>query len=158
MSKLVKLDIGGGKYKRDEDYISVDLFGDMDVKATMWALPFLDNSVDFIWSSHTLEHCPRDKVITTLFEWLRVLKPGGRVIIGLPNFDYVARYWLTGPDRNWAEQMVYGEQVTEGEFHRTAFTPQILKLDLEGVGFKVLRSELRWSYNQEHIQTTAMKP
>jgi len=156
--KRLKLDIGCGKQKRDEDYIGVDIEGKPDVKAQMWALPFRDGAVDSIWSSHTLEHAPMMKVPDTLREWLRVLRPGGRLIVQVPNFIYVAQYFLTGEDRAWAEAMVFGHQTHEGEYHRCAFTHQTLRGDLEGVGFQVKRVELRWAYNQETLQAVAMKP
>jgi hypothetical protein len=153
----LRLDIGGGNQKRGEEFTSVDLEGG-DINAPMWDIPVPDNSVEEIWSSHTLEHAPMAKVPETLKEWLRILKPGARAIIQVPNFDYVARYWLTGPDRAWAEMMVFGTQTSEGQFHRAAFTPTLLRGDLEGVGFKVERVEFRWSHNQETLQAVVTKP
>ena len=155
---MVKLDIGGGKNKRDEDFIGVDICGSPDVKAKMWALPFKDASVDFIWSGHTLEHAPFAKVIETLAEWYRVLKPGGRLILQVPNMDYVAKYWLTGKDRAWAEAMIFGAQSDEGDFHKSAFTSDTLRGDLKGTGFEVVRVELKNSYSQESLQAVALKP
>jgi predicted SAM-dependent methyltransferase len=76
----VKLDIGGGTNKRGEEYTSVDI-QNADVLATMWELPFKDNSVDEIWSSHTLEHAPMGKVSLVLKEWLRVMKSKARAIM-----------------------------------------------------------------------------
>jgi hypothetical protein len=93
-----------------------------------------------------------------LAEFLRVLKPRARAIIRVPNFDYVAKYWLTGPDRGWAEAMVFGLQSAEGEFHKSAFTNAILRADLEAAGFEVLRVEMRWTHNQETLQAVARKP
>jgi predicted SAM-dependent methyltransferase len=153
----VKLDIGGGKNKRDADYIAVDSHGEPDVKALMWALPFKEGSVDSIWSSHTLEHAPHGKIVDTLREWLRVLRPGGRAIVQVPDFNYVARYWLLGPDRAWAEAMVFGLQTNEGEYHRSAFTADTLKGDLEGVGFEVKRIEMRSTHSQMTLQAVAVK-
>lgn len=154
----MKLDIGGGYEKRGEDYVGVDITGNPDVKANMWDLPFQADSVQSIWSSHTLEHCPRKKVTGTLKEWLRVLRPGGRLICTVPNFDYVAKYWLTGENREWAEAMVFGFQDNDGDYHRTAFTHGLLRGDLEAAGFDVKRVELRWTHNQETLQAVAIKP
>ena len=153
----LKLDIGGGSgLKRDEDFISVDII-DADVIAPMWDIPYPDNSVDFIWSSHTLEHVGIYDVAKVLKEWFRILKPGGEAIIQVPNFDYVAKYWLTGPDRQWAEAMVFGTQVNEGQFHKCAFTYASLKGDLEIAGFEVKRVELRDSHSQETLQAVCTK-
>lgn len=156
-SKPLKLDIGGGTNKRDEDFTSVDLQGG-DVTADMWDLPYDDNVVDFIWSSHTLEHAGMYKVNQTLKEWFRVLKPGSKAIIQVPDFNYVARYWLTGENRQWAEAMVFGHQTHEGEFHKSAFTAATLRADLEAVGFTVERIEIRMTYNQESLQAVCLKP
>lgn len=156
--KPLRLDIGAGAQKRGEEFLGVDVVDGADVKAEMWALPFGDGSVEEIWSAHALEHVAARKVPETLKEWFRVLRPGGRAIVSVPNFDYVARYWLTGPDRAWAEAMVYGLQTHEGEFHRSAFTAAVLRGDLEGVGFEVKRVEIRWTHNQETLQAVAIKP
>ena len=156
--KSLKLDIGAGTTRRDEDYTTIDNTTEADVKADMWDLPFDGGTVDEIWSSHALEHIPMSKVHPTLLEWLRVLKPGRRLIVQVPNFDYVAKYWLTGPDRRWAEAMVFGHQAHEGEFHKCAFTHMTLRADLEAAGFEVKRIESVWSHNQETIQGVAIKP
>lgn len=156
----VRLDIGGygTTHRRGEEYTTIGLHPEADIQADMWDLPLLDASVEFIWSSHTLEHAPMVKVPATLKEWYRVLKPGARGIVQVPNFDYVARYWLTGADRRWAECMVFGTQENDGEFHKCAFTNQTLRADLEAAGFEVLRVEMRSTHNQETLQAVFRKP
>ena len=159
MNKARRLDIGGGTQPRDaERFTSVDIEGKPDVKANMWELPFRDGCIEEIWSSHALEHIPMARVIPTLKEWLRVLRVGGKLILSVPNFDYVARYWLTGPDRGWAEAMIFGMQRDTGDFHRCAFSPSLLRGDCEGVGFKVERVLFEWSYNQETLKAVCTKP
>jgi predicted SAM-dependent methyltransferase len=154
----LRLDIGGFRVPYEpERYTVVDRYGDPDVLADMGDLPFHDNTVDAIWASHVLEHCDMGKVPDVLREWLRVMRPGGRAIIRVPDFNYVARYWLTGPDRGWAEAMVFGLQSDEGEYHKAAFTADLLRGDLEGTGWKVLRIEMRWTHNQETLQAVATK-
>jgi len=155
--EIIKLDIGGGTNKRDEDFVSVDI-QDGDVKADMWDIPYEDNVIDFIWSSHTLEHSGMYRVNQTLKEWFRILKEGHQAIIQVPNFDYVAKYWLTGVDRAWAEAMVFGHQAHDGEYHKCAFTAASLRADLEAVGFEVERVEIRWSHTQETLQAVCKKP
>ena len=49
-------------------------------------LPFLDNSFDVIVSSECIEHTPRPE--QAVHEMLRVLRPGGRLVITCPN-----RFW-----------------------------------------------------------------
>ena len=58
------------------DYTTSDLHSPLaDVKADICALPFEDNSYDFILCNHVLEHIPND--LKAMEELYRVLKPGG---------------------------------------------------------------------------------
>lgn len=155
----MKLDIGAGANRRDTDYKTVDLyFEGADYKAPMWEIPLPDASVEAIWAEHCLEHIPMAKVPPTLKEWHRLLRPDCRAIVSVPNLDYVAKYWLTGGDRAWAEMMMFGNQMHEGEFHKCGFTAALLRADLEAAGFKVLRVEIRWTHSQETLQAVAVKP
>ncbi len=55
------------------------------VRGSAFALPFADNSFDCVVSQEVIEHLPYDEVI---FEDMRrVLKPGGIVILGTPDYD-----------------------------------------------------------------------
>lgn len=155
----LRLDIGGeaSPYAPGE-YTVVDLHGDPDVRADLADLPFADGSVEALWASHVLEHVGMARVAPALREWLRVLRPGGRAIVRVPNMDYVARYWLTGPDRAWAEAMVFGHQANEGEYHRSAHTAGSIRSDMEAAGFEVLRVEVRWTHSQETLQAVARRP
>ena len=53
------------------------------IVAPAWDLPFDDASLDFVLSSHVIEHCW--DVIGTIEEWFRVLKPGGLVFMVVPH-------------------------------------------------------------------------
>jgi len=158
----LKLDIGAGRDPRGEDFTTVDAFVPADIQAHAWAIPLPDNCVTEIWSSHMLEHIEPGKIQETLTEWRRILKSEARAIIQVPNFDYVARYWLCGHqgqrDHVWAEAMVYGLRNHPGEFHKCAFTAAILRGDLEGSGFICDRVEYRWTHNQETLQAVGRKP
>lgn len=57
------------------------------VRSSMSDLAFDDNSVDFIWCRHALEHSPYP--LFTLFEFNRVLKNGGKAYIEVPMPDSV---------------------------------------------------------------------
>jgi SAM-dependent methyltransferase len=55
----------------------------VDVVASGDALPFLDESQDFVVSSHVLEHLPDP--IMALKEWYRVIRPGGFIFMIIPH-------------------------------------------------------------------------
>jgi len=64
-------------------YTTTDLLSPLaDVKADICALPFANDSYDFILCNHVLEHIPDDA--TAMKELYRVLKPGGTAILQIP--------------------------------------------------------------------------
>jgi len=69
----------------DEPYTSVgnhpqNLRG--DGRRLYW---FKDNCLDYIFSSHLIEDFTSDGVKATLWEWARVIKPGGLIVLYLPD-------------------------------------------------------------------------
>ena len=65
------------------DYISCDIESPLaDIKADICALPFNDNSFDWILCNHVLEHIPSDT--KAMQELYRVLKPGGKALLQVP--------------------------------------------------------------------------
>ncbi len=65
--------------------------GRLLLQADMNRLPFRDGSFDAVISSEVIEHIPREQV--RLEELTRVLRPGGRLILGTP--DYGRALWRT---------------------------------------------------------------
>lgn len=51
------------------------------------SLPFKDNTLDFVHASHLLEDWPEEEWAGVLGEWNRVLKPGGCLIIAVPDHE-----------------------------------------------------------------------
>ena len=91
--RLTKVHIGCGKnyfpgflnidgnFERKVDYL-------LDVRV---GLPFPNESIDFIYSCHMLEHVHVTKAISILKEWHRVLKPSGHIRLTLPDFSYAIK-------------------------------------------------------------------
>jgi len=47
-------------------------------------------TIDAIWSSHNLEHLHRHQVPIALREFMRVLRPGGHMLLTLPDLQRIA--------------------------------------------------------------------
>lgn len=129
------LDIGCNKQKVAPNCIGVDSDSAVcpDCVAMMDALPFDDNSQDFVVSSHCLEHAP--DVVAVLAEWCRVVRPGGRIGIVVP--DGESSYAATLGDASGT--------------HRQLFTPITLSLFLAHAGLcdvKTERYARPYAYNQ----------
>jgi ubiquinone/menaquinone biosynthesis C-methylase UbiE len=99
------------------------------VRAACQSLPFPDASFHAVINSEVIEHVPDDPAI--LSEMYRVLKPGGTLILGTP--DYSRRLWLV---LEW----IYGK-ILPGAYareHITRFTRVGLAKRLAENRFEVL--------------------
>lgn len=135
----VKLDIGAGGFSSDTTFLSVDAYTESDIPALMWDIPLPDSSVDYIFASQSMEHISKFNVVPTLREWVRLLKPNGKAQIIVPDLEWICWWWLTHQSVDWDMDILFGHQKHEGEYHRTGYTPTILKnyVDVAG-GFKVM--------------------
>ena len=83
----MKVDLGGGQYPRS-GYINVDLIqfrpGDIVCNFNSDKLPFDDNSVDKIFSSHCFEHINNLKHLVN--EIVRIGKPNAEVEVWTPHW------------------------------------------------------------------------
>lgn len=132
----MKLDIGS-QAARFEDFTTVDLYApEADVKADAAELPFPDDSVSDIWASHILEHIRPDRVQATLREWLRVLEPGGRCRIAIPDLDDACRAWLER--RPGAQGLIFGMYDGPGQVHYLGWGAVELRDELAAAGFEVI--------------------
>jgi ubiquinone/menaquinone biosynthesis C-methylase UbiE len=99
------------------------------VQASTLALPFKSESFDVVINSQVIEHVPADPKIMN--EMWRVLRPGGTLILGTP--DYGRWSWV-------ALEWMYGK-VLEGGYaheHITHYTRQSLAELIKAGGFEVL--------------------
>ncbi|HUY39794.1 MAG TPA: glycosyltransferase [Candidatus Binataceae bacterium] len=98
------------------------------VRGSAFALPFRDSSFDCVISSQVIEHIPFDEVLFS--EMRRVLTPGGKLILGTP--DYATRAWRT-------IEPVYGFLMPGGykDEHITHYTRERLTELLTRNGFSV---------------------
>ena len=153
----MKLDIGAGPYPRP-GYTTVDLYHPAGIRASMDALSLDDGAVEEIHSSHALEHQAQARVLPTLREWLRVLRPGGRLDLKVPDLRWACRHWLENPTLGWQMATIFGTQEHPGEFHKAGFSPEILAAYLEEAGFEIESSEIVWDHAQDTIHMIARKP
>lgn len=61
------------------------------------ALPLPDQSVDYVVSSHVLEHIPKQDALLFVNEIARILKPNGITVIGTPNRKYCQDLFAKNP-------------------------------------------------------------
>jgi predicted SAM-dependent methyltransferase len=82
----VKLELGADQNRGIVGWTYVDMNGQCDLTLDLLQpLPFPDNCVEMIYSSHLLEHFRYPDLINLLNECLRILKPGGIFSAAIPN-------------------------------------------------------------------------
>lgn len=59
----------------------------IQIHGDIWNLPFKDNTVDTLHSSHLIEDFSRESWVGLFKEWARVLKPGGHLVILVPEHE-----------------------------------------------------------------------
>jgi SAM-dependent methyltransferase len=94
----MRLEIGAGEKPHPDYDLHVDLLAlpDIEVRCGIDRLPFATASVDALRANHVLEHQSYELISPTLREWARVLRPGGRLDIGVPDALFVATQWVRG--------------------------------------------------------------
>lgn len=113
------------------------------VEADIRKMPFKDDSAEVVELFSVLEHMPFRDVVPALKEIYRVMKKRGLLIITTDDFDGMATDWFRMRmgqfDLNrYVDVMetIYGNQMHEGEFHKTAMTPDFLNWCLITAGFQ----------------------
>jgi len=57
-------------------------------------LPFKDNQVDYIYTSHLIEHFTKYEAFAMIKECFRILKPGGCIRVVVPDLELLARKYV----------------------------------------------------------------
>lgn len=126
--KQLGLDAAGS----DISAYAVDVCRERGLRAEVGTLdhqPFPDGSFDLVVMKHVLEHTPEPKVALT--ELRRILSPGGRVLIAVPDL----RYWKGLFQRRTYR---YFRPDDLGQQHYVYYTTAALQRLLESNGFEVL--------------------
>ena len=139
----------GGEWR--ELRLDIDPAVNPDIVCSMTDMqPLASGSVDAIWSSHNLEHLHRHEVPIALTEFLRVLRPGGMLLLTMPDLQRVAE--LVAADELEDEaylspsgpisplDMIFGHaaSLAQGNLHmahKTGFTARTLNRLLAEAGF-----------------------
>ncbi len=120
-----------------------------------YRLPFATRSATMIYSEHLLEHLPKRDALALLAESYRILEPGGRIRIGVPDAELYLRAYAEQQTDFFRELRHLGGTLTPletpidvinhmfrmGGHHQFAWDYQSLAHALQSIGFEQIA---RW--------------
>lgn len=103
-------------------------------------LPLADGCAEELQCHHFLEHVRAWEAPALVAEWFRLLAPGGRLIIELPNIEAAAKNLLAGMNDQMTMWAWYGDPSHMDDFmtHRWGWTPKTARKLLEAGGFEMV--------------------
>tara|TARA_R110000824_G_C15231714_1_gene678654 strand:+ start:6042 stop:6590 length:549 start_codon:yes stop_codon:yes gene_type:complete len=137
----VKINLGCGD-KKLPGFINVDSRPDVNPDA-ICVLPtisteFKEGYADLIYASHVLEHFERNDVTVLLAECYKVLKPGGKLRLAVPDFDAVVDYYILTGNLAPLQTLLYGGHKYPEDYHFIAFSFRSLQKALKDAGFNIV--------------------
>lgn len=106
---------------------------------------FADGTFAEIYASHVVEHLDyKDELARTLKDWHRVLAPGGRLYVSVPDMDVLAELFLAKDqlsleERFFVMRMMFGGHVDRYDYHVVGLNEEFLGEFLELAGFDNVR-------------------
>lgn len=139
--KTIRLNLGG-RDKEIPGFTTVDLseLNTSGIRTDASDLSmFEDNSVSEIYASQILEHFPHLQTVSVLKEWHRVLRPGAKITIGVPDFARAIEIYTKVGLCDWVVNFLYGDQIYDKAFHYAPFNFARLASLLDSVGFRDIK-------------------
>lgn len=169
---LIRLNLGCGP-KILPGFLNIDLPGNWsgqkpDIEADVTKpLPLPDNYADEVHAYHLFEHLNRWEAPSILKDWIRVLKPGGLVVLEMPCLDKIiatyAHALIDGrtPDPRMTVMGLYGDPTYKNEqmMHRWCYSIAELAAGMQMLGLEEITPEEPQTHQPKRdMRMTARKP
>ncbi len=181
----MKLNLGVGPFPIHQQHL--DIMGDIsewtlvdkfvhDDRIKNWDAEVLDEvkneTVDVIYASHLLEHISHRNLVPVLETWYAKLKPGGKLIINVPDMEWAAHQILRFESgqilsglysdyegEHGLQSVIFGSHAHEGEYHKACFVRTSLWELLDGVGYKKIKiDQFEDAHEMGILFATCIKP
>lgn len=93
-------------------------------------LPYKYSSVSEILAVQVFEHFGPNEAKQVLKHWQQLLKPGGKLIIDVPDILETAKLLAlaeTEQEKAWAEKLIHGTRNNEFAYHKVGYWPKKLE-------------------------------
>jgi len=110
----------------------------VDKLARIEELEYPENSIKEIRCIHVLEHLPFRSAIRALKRFYGFLQSGGLLLLEVPNAEELFLRFKEADlqQRKILYELIFCNQCSPAEFHRSAWDPVILSAVLKEIGFK----------------------
>lgn len=132
----VKFNLGSGGINK-KGFVNIDLYEDSDFKCDARDLrPAISKYgfADEIEADHLIEHVNRTAITATVRNWIKALKPGGKLTFTAPDaiaamndFIEADKNGTKREEYDFKEAVVFGGQRYTGDEHQTAITERKMK-------------------------------
>jgi GT2 family glycosyltransferase len=134
----IRLNLGCGRFHL-QGFTNIDQFEDVkpDLHCDITCLPFKAGTVDEIYAGHVLEHFHFEDGKNALRYWQSLLRPGGKISICVPDYDYLVKKYVENPSPDalidFNDTFIYsGIQPSP---HLYAYSAALLERVMNEVGF-----------------------
>jgi len=145
------------------------------------SLPYPDATVCAVLAEHVFEHFSFAEESRVWREMARVLRPGGHLVIEVPDFEWVCATFLQARDdwqafytvgavdhyagcgraldRRWGilQTMIFGNQNGAGQFHCSAYTAGKLRAIADDLGFRGITIEKLFSKGGQALRADLIR-
>lgn len=114
-----------------------------------------EESVEEVWSRHFFEHLTFIQGEIMLATWFKILKPGGKLEMSLPNIDFHIKQWLDNKNLEHARAGFWGWQ-REGDIemwdvHKSGYNFKQLEILLKKYNFVNIKNLKNNKHREIHI-------
>lgn len=136
--KGVRLNMGCGPFPLP-GFLNIDQFASVkpDLVADAINLPFEPGTVDEIYAGHIIEHFVYEDGRRALRYWWTLLKPGGRISVSVPDYDYLVNEYVKNatPEKLMEFNDTFIYSGIQPSPHQYAYSAALLEKTMAEAGF-----------------------